>query len=336
MEILTYNSNFSHVESTLFFGQLMDKDIELSIIIPTYNRLDALQVAIKSALNQDSHSILKYEIIVVDNNPESINNKDIPTIIKDWQLRNFRYFVNNENIGMKANWNRGIELSYGKWIIVLHDDDYFLPNFIETSYKDINRFQKNDAIVHYTSFHDKRKNKEPDYFDIKKSVFLKLNSLHVVNGNFHVSAALVRRNVMFDIGGFNPELYPISDYDFTQKLVKKYNVVAIDNYPLVIIIFEENETLNPRVFDNWFLIAKEIKKNAVSDFNKLEIWLFEKIIDEQINKDISLIANQIIIDKNDQITLFDKLSKTDFFTKIIWRIFNISLRVYNFLIEKRY
>lgn len=336
MQVLKHNSRSSNISSTLFFGQLFDEDIEISIVIPTYNRLDALQVAINSALNQANHYRLKYEVIVVDNNPDSINDKNIQTTIKDWEYRNFRYFVNSENIGMMANWNRGIELSCGKWIIQLHDDDYFLPNFLETISKDITRFNTADVIVHHTITHDKRKTETVPDFKHKKKSFCKLNSFHVISSNYHISAALIKRECLYTIGGFDVDMYPISDYDFTQKSVKSYNVIAVFNDPLVVIVFGENETLNPRVFEKWFTIARKIKQNAILDFNPVSNFFLNKVIDYQINIDIKNIVEEVI-DKSHKSVFDDKFLSVGIFDKVLWKIYNLLFnRLYNFFISKKY
>ncbi|MFZ0597682.1 MAG: glycosyltransferase, partial [Flavobacterium sp.] len=84
MEILKYNTNYSQVESLLLFENSIKNNILVSIIIPTYNRLDLLKKAIKSIVNQDDKGLIGYEIIVMDNNPDSIRNLDIKNLDIDF------------------------------------------------------------------------------------------------------------------------------------------------------------------------------------------------------------------------------------------------------------
>ncbi|KQB41540.1 glycosyltransferase [Flavobacterium aquidurense] len=335
MEILKYNAKYSQVESLLLFENSIKNDILVSIIIPTYNRIDLLKEAIKSVVSQQNKELISYEIIVMDNNPESIKNLDVKNLDIDFNGHNFRYYVNSENIGMMANWNRGIELAKGKWIIQLHDDDYFLPNFIETVSKDILRFEKKDAIIHSTFFHDKRKTSTIN-LNFKKKTYYRLNSLHVVCGNYHISGALIKKDIVYKLGGFDPEMYPISDYDFNQKLISNFNAIMIENDPLAVIIFEKNETLNPKAFTNWFGLERIIKNNAILHLNKPFRLILSKIIDVQINSEIEFYAKEIFIEKEDQNFIRSKELKVNKLMKIIWKFYIKYFHLMNLVIKKDY
>lgn len=58
---------YKDVDSSLIFKQenIDISDIDFTIAIPTFNRIDTLKEAIDSALNQDVN--MQYEIIVVEN-----------------------------------------------------------------------------------------------------------------------------------------------------------------------------------------------------------------------------------------------------------------------------
>ncbi|OMQ09844.1 glycosyltransferase [[Flexibacter] sp. ATCC 35103] len=336
MEILKYNTNYSQVESLLLFENSIKNNILVSIIIPTYNRLDLLKEAIKSAINQDDKGLVDYEIIVMDNNPESIKNLDVKKLDIDFSCDNFRYYVNSENIGMMANWNRGIELAKGEWIIQLHDDDYFLPHFIKTLSTDIARFKDKDAIVHSTLFHDKRKNTRVNLENNKEKTYYKLNPLHVISGNYHISGALLKRDVVYKLGGFDQDMYPISDYDFNQRLIKDYKVILINNDPLAVIIFDKNETLNPKAFVNWFALERTIKLNSIEHINKFIHFMLSKIIDVQINAEIDHYIKEIFIEKEAKEFLKSKYLNVSKSSRILWKIYNKYLRTHNLLTSKKY
>ena len=42
------------------------------------------------------------------------------------------YMKNEENIGMFGNWNRALEVTRTKYVVLLHDDDWLTENYIET------------------------------------------------------------------------------------------------------------------------------------------------------------------------------------------------------------
>jgi glycosyltransferase involved in cell wall biosynthesis len=97
----------------------------VSICIPTYNRADMVGKAIASALGQTYSNI---EVIVVDN-ASTDNTEAIVAAFSDNRLR---YIRNSVNLGLFGNFNRCIEISGGKYIHILHSDDFIDPEFTRT------------------------------------------------------------------------------------------------------------------------------------------------------------------------------------------------------------
>ena len=97
----------------------------LSIVIPTRDRLPLLEAAIGSAFAQDSED---FELVVVDNG--SVDGTwDYLTSITDPRLR----IANNGNpSGSTYTHNRSILMSRGRFVSVLHDDDFVAPHLVST------------------------------------------------------------------------------------------------------------------------------------------------------------------------------------------------------------
>lgn len=95
---------------------------KVSIILTTYNRSQLLNRSIKSVLNQ---SFGDWELIVI-NDFSADNTQDV---LDNWQKQDLRIKVinNSENSaasnGIYKNLNKGIEISRGKYIARLDDDD---------------------------------------------------------------------------------------------------------------------------------------------------------------------------------------------------------------------
>jgi len=108
----------------------------ISVIIPTYNRVNNLKVAIESVLNQTYNNI---EIIIVDDNStdntiKTLNSLDIP---------NLRIINNKVNRGAPSCRNTGIKYSRGAYIAFLDDDDIWYTEKIE---KQLNHLIQNPQI----------------------------------------------------------------------------------------------------------------------------------------------------------------------------------------------
>jgi glycosyltransferase involved in cell wall biosynthesis len=93
-----------------------------SICIPAYKNAHFVGRLLQSVANQ---SVLDYEIIVSDDSPDDSVEKLVSTYE---ELPGIRYFRNEPAAGTPANWNLAINKATGKWIKIMHDDDWFSNN----------------------------------------------------------------------------------------------------------------------------------------------------------------------------------------------------------------
>jgi glycosyltransferase involved in cell wall biosynthesis len=94
--------------------------MKISIIIPTFNSSETIQDTINSVVSQNFKN---YEIIIVDKNSK---DKTIE-IIKKNKLVDIKFIIENDN-GIYDAINKGIKLSTGKIISLLHSDDIYYDN----------------------------------------------------------------------------------------------------------------------------------------------------------------------------------------------------------------
>lgn len=105
----------------------------ITVITPTYNRAEYLGNAIDSVLAQ---TYSDFELIVVDDNkPESEARKATEEVMKKYHDPRIRYLQNPKNVGGAASRNVGIYEAKGDYIAFLDDDDMYLPDRLETQYK---------------------------------------------------------------------------------------------------------------------------------------------------------------------------------------------------------
>ena len=104
----------------------------ISIIIPSYNRLNFVFEAIDSALNQDIKDLPKqlseYEIIVVFDGGFEVFKKLIKS--KYSKVSKVK-FIDKENGGVSSALNAGIKAAQGKFVNWLSDDDLLEPNHLK-------------------------------------------------------------------------------------------------------------------------------------------------------------------------------------------------------------
>jgi glycosyltransferase involved in cell wall biosynthesis len=103
---------------------MIDKKPLVSFCFTTFKRLDYLRQTLHSIRLQ---SFQEYEVIVSDNDPE----RSAEAVLQNFDQR-FKYFANEENLGMKKSFNKSLERSSGEYIVMIADDDPVYPDMLET------------------------------------------------------------------------------------------------------------------------------------------------------------------------------------------------------------
>ena len=107
--------------------------VKISIVIPIYNAEDHLQRCVDSVLNQTEKNI---EIILVDDG--STDNSI--EICKNYLNQDKRVqLIHQENSGVSAARNRGIEQACGEYIGFIDSDDWIEPNMYECLLREANQ-----------------------------------------------------------------------------------------------------------------------------------------------------------------------------------------------------
>lgn len=103
------------------------KEINLSVIIPTYNTGDYIRQCIMSFVNQESGGIT-YEIIVCDDGSDDETIKIVEEICESHQNA---ILYKYEHIGVGNARNKGIENASGRYVYFCDSDDYVENNFFK-------------------------------------------------------------------------------------------------------------------------------------------------------------------------------------------------------------
>lgn len=117
---------------------IINKSVELSIVIPCFNDKKYVKESVKSAFNQNFKN---KEIIIVDDGSDYKTKSELKSL-----KRYYSRLIIQENQGQGSARNTGIQLSQGEYILVLDSDDYFEPEFAAKAI-DILRKNQNIKIV---------------------------------------------------------------------------------------------------------------------------------------------------------------------------------------------
>ncbi|WP_421225311.1 glycosyltransferase family 2 protein [Aeromonas enteropelogenes] len=231
-------SRYSHVDSEIILdGCQPSLQPDLSVMIPTFRRPHFLKEAIESVVNQTAHGI-NIEIVIVDNDAGK-NSTELATLVESFFPNNIRLFRNKENIGMFGNWNRCIELARAPKLIILNDDDLLHPDFIRAVYEPD---MKGMRVVTHKTFSTLT---DCIWSEVKYDIkFTPLSPADFFIGNpvLGCLGMVMNKRCALSIGGYNPELWPTADYDFTYRYFTKYGLYKT-NSCLSAYRWAENESL---------------------------------------------------------------------------------------------
>ena len=101
--------------------------IYVSIIIPIYNVASYIAKTLDSVLRQGL-DVSEYEVIMIND-----GSKDSSADICREYCERFSNFklINQENSGVSAARNKGIDAAQGEYIVFLDADDYLLDNGLQ-------------------------------------------------------------------------------------------------------------------------------------------------------------------------------------------------------------
>ena len=115
----------------------------VSVVIPTRNRKEFLQDALRSVVQQTYKNL---QIIIHDNNSSDGTKEYIDELIQDPRVE---YYVSNADLPMVENWNAAFSYVQGEYFVRLDDDNIYYPDFIESAVEQIHKHHL--ASISYAS-----------------------------------------------------------------------------------------------------------------------------------------------------------------------------------------
>ena len=195
--------------------------MNISVVIPTYNRIELLKRSIDSVINQ---TIKPSEIIIVDDG----SNDGTEAMVKN--KYDSLKLITQKNKGASAARNSGIKASSGEWICFLDSDDEWKNDKLEkqitaaTNNSDYKFFHSNEIWIK----NGKRINQKKKHKKYGGDIFKKCLDMCRISP----SSVLIEKNIFEEIGFFNEDLVVCEDYELWLRICDKYEVFFIDE-PLI-------------------------------------------------------------------------------------------------------
>ncbi|MFB8828541.1 glycosyltransferase family 2 protein [Azotobacter sp. CWF10] len=183
----------------------------VSVYIPTHNRIDKLERALRSVLGQ-SHANL--EILVCDDGSTDGTFERVAELARD--NRKIRYLRNPSPHGACSARNLGIFAARGAFITGLDDDDEFTPDRLETL---LRVWDDRYAFV-CSNFWSQRPDRQARaYYPLEERTF---TLRHLLLKNVATNQVLTRTERLQGIGGFREGVRRLQDWDTWLRLCSRY------------------------------------------------------------------------------------------------------------------
>lgn len=235
----------------------------VSILTPTYNRAEFLADAIQSVLKQTYQN---YELIIIDDG----STDDTKRIVDGYKTKHpgkIQYYYQKHKSASIAL-NLGIHNSTGEYITFCDSDDMLEQtklekqmqvvkeqgvNFVHTARRDIDLISNKSEVI--------------------RPQFPARNSNDFLSGQGRVSmTVLVKKEVIIKSGMFDESLKTTYDTDMWLRILKREELVFIDEPLLTVRKHEHNISIydiDQKLIDQIYMIRKYLRDKEVKISKKL-------------------------------------------------------------------
>lgn len=193
--------------------------MNLSVIVPSFNRSALLRRALRSVLaQQKSPHLQRLQLVVVDDgstdDTESMVRKEFPDVV----------YLKQSNRGVSAARNAGIKAAGGDWLGLLDSDDEWLPDKLVRQCRLI---AESRLLVCHT-----------EEIWIRNNVRVNQMRKHAKAGGWifknclplcamSPSSILMHRSVLEKTGDFDEAMEVCEDYDLWLRITSQYEVAYV-------------------------------------------------------------------------------------------------------------
>ncbi len=280
--------------------------INVSVIIPTYNRVKFLPACINSVLKQ---SIPVDEIILVDNN----SSDGTVNYIRD-KFKMVRVLI-ERNKGVSFARNLGILNSKNNWVAFLDSDDEWMPDKIQ---KQIELIKRLNYKVNFIHTNEKW---------VRNNIILNQKKKHAKKGGYifqdcldickiSPSSTLIKKSLFDQYGLFNTKFKVCEDYELWLRFTSKIEISYINE-----VLIKKNGGHNDQLSKKYWGIdryrIKALEKLIVT--NNLTIEYKVMAVKKLIEK-INILILGAINRKNKRILkmyIYKKYIWSEYYYKII-------------------
>jgi glycosyltransferase involved in cell wall biosynthesis len=206
---------------------------EVTVVIPTYNRVRFVGRAIRSALAQTYSDI---EVVVVDDGSTDDTQTQIESLAQADER--VRYLRHEANRGAQAARNTGIRAARGRYIALLDSDDEWLPNKLATQMAVFEQGPSNLGVVHcgYRTKHADGQLPQDKCFALRGNIYRELLASY---GLGPTSILVVKKEHLERAGLFNEQVRAWQEWDMCIRLARH---CEFDYVPRSLVVYHLHDS----------------------------------------------------------------------------------------------
>lgn len=213
----------------------MKKQIEVSIILPTYNRAYIIENAIRSVLEQ---TFQEWELIIVDDG----SSDDTEKVLEPFLCDRIFYIQNEVNRGANYSRNLGIANARGQYIAFLDSDNIWKNTKLEKQFAMLKKSSNNVGFVfHPQEIHE---NHQMFVFPDKDTDIENLNEIMFEYNIIDTNTALVKKECLRDAGGFDVKMPRLQDWEMFFRILNVFHYRALYDEECLSINYLQTDSIS--------------------------------------------------------------------------------------------
>jgi glycosyltransferase involved in cell wall biosynthesis len=199
----------------------------LSITMPTRNRPALLERALRSVVGAVEPVAGQVEVAVSDGSDDDASGAVVRRVLADWP-GGHPYVWNRPALTLVENMNRAVEISTGRWVMQLDDDDYLLPGAGAAMIDAIHRVGPDEQVLMFGAqivdvdgvVRREQRFRRERYLEPRLALRRLLSNSSFVREPMVV----VRRSALEREGRFDTTVGGVTDTDMWVRLFSRYGV----------------------------------------------------------------------------------------------------------------
>lgn len=202
---------------------------DITVVIPCYNREDTVEAAVRSVLDQDYAGA--FAVIAVDDGSTD-RTREVLETITDPRLS---VMSNTGSKGACGSRNTGAFAGQGAWIAFQDSDDLWLPGKLTAQMAQIARWSGDRPCIAAYCGMEIRGGNDPDSPIIDRvpnadrpAAWGDIVPELIWTSLISTQTLVVRRDVFEAVGGFDPDMPALQDWDLMLRVAPRGDVAFVD------------------------------------------------------------------------------------------------------------